>query len=41
MTPCCSVLTAKLVLFATNVVQVQGRQLLEIDGIELRGSRSL
>ena len=41
MTPCCRVLTATLLLFAANAVEAQGRQLLEIDGIELRGSRSL
>ena len=38
---CLRVLTTALVLFATLTVDLRGRQLLEIDGIELRGTAQL
>ncbi len=38
MLPCFSVLTTALALFATLAVDLRGRHLLEIDGIELRGN---
>ena len=39
--PCFRVLTTALVLFSTLAVDLQGRQLLEVDGIELRGTAQL
>ena len=41
MPPCFRVLTTTLVLFATLAVNVRGRQLLEVDGIELHGNAQL
>lgn len=41
MPPCFRVLATTLVLFAILAVDLRGRQLLEVDGIELRGTAQL
>ena len=41
MLPCFRILTTALVLSATLAVDLRGRQLLEIDGIELRGNAQI
>ena len=41
MAPCCRVLAATLVLCAALAADARGRQLLEVDGVELRGIEQL